>query len=118
MFNIGDTARRFSEMGDQPLIDSAMTAIRKWYPDAPDSVNFKRSNWTSDPYAFGAWSFIKAGSSPKDCEAYFESESTGSKVFFAGEGTNADMIGTVHGAYISGINAANDAAESLAESEE
>lgn len=106
MFNVGDTAKQFSKLPDADVCKSAMEAIRKWYPEAPDFSNFKRSNWNADPYSMGAWSFIKAGSTLDDCEAYRESDSTGSKVFFAGEGTIADMIGTVHGAYISGINAA------------
>ena len=53
-----------------------------------------------------------------DCDTYAESESTGSMVFFAGEGTNADMIATVHGAFVSGIRAANEAFDSLQPAEE
>jgi monoamine oxidase len=118
MFNIGDTAKRFSTLSDEEVMDSAMSTIRKWYADVPDYVSFKRSNWGQDPYALGAWSFIKAGSSPEDCDAYFESESTGGKVFFAGEATSAYMIGTVHGAYITGVQAAKDAIDSLGEGQE
>jgi monoamine oxidase len=90
-----------------------MEVIRKWYPEAPDFINFKRSNWIADPYAKGAWSYMKAGSTPDDVEAYRESDSTGNKVFFAGEATNGEMIATVHGAYISGINAAKDVASEI-----
>jgi monoamine oxidase len=115
MFNIGDTARRFSTLSDQEVVNSAMETIRKWYSEVPDYVNFKRSNWGQDPYSGGAWAFIKAGSAPEDCDAYFESESTGRKVFFAGEATTSQMIGTVHGAYITGTWAAKDAADSLNE---
>ena len=97
------------------MVASAMEAVRKWYPEAPEPVNYKRSNWGSDPYARGSWGFIKAGSTPDDCEAYREAESTGSKVFFAGEATTAEMIGTVHGAYITGIEAAKEAAEAIKE---
>jgi polyamine oxidase len=79
-----------------------MQVVRTWYPDAPNPVNYKRSNWGTDPYAMGSWGFIKAGSTPKDCETYSEAKSTGFKVFFAGEATTAEMMGTVHGAYITG----------------
>ena len=113
MFNIGDTAKEFAGLSDDAVCQSAMEAIRTWYPEAPDFVNFKRSNWSKDPYAKGAWAFMKAGATPEDCEAYQESESTGEKVFFAGEATTAEMIGTVHGAYITGVKAAQAAATAI-----
>jgi len=83
-----------------------MTAIKKWYPNAPNHVNYKRSSWGNDPFAFGSYPFVKAGATPQDCNAYQESESTGNKIYFAGDGTTCTMIGTVHGAYITGVNAA------------
>ena len=113
MTNTGDAAKRFSALSDQQLIDSAMATIKKWYPNAPNCVNFKRSNGGSDLYAGGAWTYIRLGSSDEDCDAYYESESTGKKVFFAGEGTDSIMLGTVHGAYQSGIDAATDALNSF-----
>ena len=76
-------------------------------------MNFKFSRWGSDPYSYGSYSFVKAGASPDDCDTYFESESTGGMVFFAGEATTPDMIGTVHGAYITGVRAAQDAAKTF-----
>ena len=106
MFKIGEPAKYFGDQSDDFVCKSAMEVIRTWDPEAPEFINFKRSNWFSDPYAQGSWSYIKAGSTPDDCLAYQESESTDNKVFFAGEATNADMISTVHGAYISGVNAA------------
>jgi monoamine oxidase len=51
MSNIGDAAREFSKLPDADVCKSAMEVIRKWYPQAPNFVNFKRSNWTADPYA-------------------------------------------------------------------
>lgn len=115
MFNIGDAAKELSKVSDDAICQNAMQAIRTWYPEAPDFINFQRSNWGNDPYAMGAWAFIKAGSTPEDCETYQEGESTGNKVFFAGEATTAEMIGTVHGAYITGVKAAKAAAEALKE---
>jgi monoamine oxidase len=85
-----------------------MRAIRCWSPEAPDPVNFKFSRWGADPYAYCSWSFIKAGATPEDCEKY--AESIDDQVFFAGEACTSEMIGTVHGAYITGVNAAKEAA--------
>ena len=83
-----------------------MTAIKKWYPNAPNHVNYKRSSWGNDPNALGSYPFVKAGATPEDCKSYQESESTGNKIYFAGDGTTCQMIGTVHGAYITGVKAA------------
>ncbi len=87
-----------------------MTAIKKWYPNAPNHVNYKRSSWGNDQYAFGSYPFVKAGATTSDCQAYQESESTGKKIYFAGDGTTCNMIGTVHGAYITGVKAAQQIA--------
>ena len=51
MLNSGDTAREFSKLNDADVCKSAMEAIRKWYPQAPDFDSFKRSNWNANPYA-------------------------------------------------------------------
>jgi monoamine oxidase len=56
---------------------------------------------------------MKAGATPEDCEAYQESESTGEKVFFAGEATNFNgHLATVHGAMESGYRACKEILES------
>ncbi len=82
-----------------------METIKKWYPNAPNYVSYKRSNWGADPYSLGSYPFVKAGASINDCSLYRETQSTGYKVYFVGDGTNCLMIGTVHGAYISGVEA-------------
>jgi monoamine oxidase len=107
LFNIGDAAKANSNLSDAALLADAMATIRKWYPDAPDHVRYSRSNWSKDPYAKGSYPFVKAGATSDDCETYREFDSTDEKVFFAGDGTICEMIGTVHGAYISGVDAAN-----------
>ena len=53
-----------------------------------------------------SYSFIGKTATEESCEAIAEGETTGNKVFFAGEHTNCFMIGTVHGAYVSGQTAA------------
>lgn len=107
MFNTGDVAKEFSLLSDTDYLSEAMKVIRKWYPDAPNYINYARSNWSKDPYSKGSYSYLKAGATPDDCELYREFESTNEKVFFAGEGTRCDMLGAVHAAYISGVDAAN-----------
>ena len=83
-----------------------MATIKKWYPNAPNYVSYKRSNWGADPYSLGSYPFVKAGASTNDCSLYRESQSTGNKVYFAGDGTTCLMIGTVHDAQSTGVETA------------
>ena len=107
MFNVGDAAMQYSELTDQEVLENAMSIIRKWYPNAPDYLRYARTNWSKDEFAQGSYSYIKVGGSTSDCDAYSEFESTQGLVFFAGEATTCDLLGTVTGAYISGVDAAN-----------
>jgi len=106
MFNIGDKALEFSDKTDDEVLTSAMATIRKWYPSAPNYVRYARSNWIKETYSKGSYSYIKKGASFSDCDSYTEFDSTNQKVFFAGEATMCDMMGSAHAAYISGVDAA------------
>ena len=118
MFNVGEAAIQMSQLSDQEVLDSAMKAIRDWYPDAPQYVRYVRTNWGKDPFALGSYPFVKVGACGEDFESFTESKSTLGKVFFAGDGTVRGMIGCVHAAYISGVDAANSAIESYQEEKE
>jgi monoamine oxidase len=109
MYNVGQAAIEMSYLSDEEVLETAMKAIRNWYPDAPDCVNYVRTNWGKDPYAKGSFPYVKIGASVEDFDLYREFDSTDSKVFFAGDGTVCGMIGCVHAAYISGVDAANSA---------
>lgn len=113
MFNVADAARAMSGLTDQEVLDSAMKTIRNWYPDAPQYVRYVRTNWGKDPFALGSYPFVKVGTSAKDFDSFTEFRSTLGKVFFAGDATVRGMIGCVHAAYISGVDAANSAVESF-----
>ena len=113
MLNVANVAVNVGKMSDQEVLEGAMKVIRNMYPDAPDYVNYARSNWGSDPFALGSYPFVKIGAEDRDFEMYIEAESTRERVFFAGDGTIRGMIGCVHAAYISGVDAANSAVESF-----
>lgn len=67
------------------------------------------SSWTTDPYALGAYSFLKRGSSPEDRLTL--ATPVASRLFFAGEATHPDFPATVHGALLSGRRAAAEVME-------
>ena len=66
-------------------------------------ISYKRTNWTQDPYSQMCYTYLTPRASPEDCSKI--AESVDDKIYFAGEHTCFDFIGTVNGAYISGITA-------------
>ena len=65
------------------------------------------SAWRGDPWVKGAYS----GAAPGHADARdILREPLAERLFFAGEATHASFYGTCHGAYLSGINAVDAAA--------
>ena len=83
-----------------------MIVLRNMYPGATNQIAYYRTNWGVDQFEKMAYTFIGKHATEDSCEAIAEGETTDNKVFFAGEHTNCYMIGTVHGAYVSGQTAA------------
>jgi monoamine oxidase len=62
------------------------------------------TQWKRDPYFYGAFSYVPVSAYASDYDVI--AENIDKKLFFAGEHTNRQYRGTVHGAYLSGIRAA------------
>ena len=71
----------------------------------PTPTSLRRSNWSNDPLAMGAVSFLPPGATPSHRENLAQNVSD--RVFFAGEAT-ADEPSTVRGARSSGARAAGE----------
>ena len=67
-------------------------------------------NWHADPYARGAYSWVRAGGIEAPAQLGTPVEET---LFFAGEATSTHDTGTVHGALASGRRAAAEVAAAL-----
>lgn len=91
----GQAAWSRESMSDQDAVTELTSAI-----DAPKPVGSIVTRWGTDQYARGSYSFIAVGSSPDDMHALGEPVSE--RLLFAGEATNPEWFGTVHGAYLSG----------------
>ena len=66
-------------------------------------------NWSADPFARGAYSYVPAGAMDAPAEL---AKPASEAVFFAGEASNLNcQSGTVHGAIASGIRAAREVIE-------
>ncbi len=101
----GSAARRLEKLTDAEITRKAMKQLRKVFgPSIPDPIRVRAMRWSSDPFALGSYSHIPVGSSPADSALL--AEPLRDRIFFAGEATNKDHPGTVHGAYFSGTREA------------
>lgn len=106
-FNAADFGREIETWSDTAVVDSAMATLRTIYgPAIPNPVATQITRWASDPHALGSYSYAKVGSVPTmrdDLAATVDG-----RVHFAGEATDPQSFGTVHGAYRSGLRAAEE----------
>ena len=77
----------------------------------PDSWVITR--WNGDPNSFGAYSYAGINVSDEDFDTLATPVIGKSTIFFAGEHTSSSYRGTVHGAFLSGQRAAQEAVTTL-----
>jgi monoamine oxidase len=70
----------------------------------PSAIAYLRTSWSTDPWAFGSYSFLPPGASPADRRAL--ATPIEDRLLFAGEATSMTNPATVHGALESGQLAA------------
>ena len=104
----GDFAREIERMSKNEVINKAIGQLQKMVPtiSVDDVIDVYITRWASDPMAQGAYIHIPPNGAMGDCENL--SRSISDRLFFAGEATNQIYFGTVHGAYLSGMRAAQE----------
>lgn len=106
-FNAADHGLAIEKWDDQAIVDSAMQSLRRLFGRTiPDPLGYQLTRWGADPFARGAYSFNALGALPQMRDDL--AANLGSKLFFAGEATNREYASTVHGAYLSGVRAAQE----------
>jgi monoamine oxidase len=101
----GDDGRTIETLSPEEAGKWAMNILKNIFgQNIPNPVKVIRSDWSTDPFALEAYSFLQTGSTPADIEAL--AEPIDSKVFFAGEATCRQHWACVHSAYVSGVTAA------------
>ena len=83
-----------------------MATLRLMYGDQiPDPVGQVITRWGQDQFSLGSYSFSGVGSEePADRKTL--AATVAGRLFFAGEHTSHLYFATVHGAYLSGLDAA------------
>lgn len=102
----GSDEAEIARLSHTEIAESALGVLRRAFPRAPAPVRVVTSNWASDPFARGSYSFLPLGASFDMFHALAEPHG---RILFAGEHTHTVYHATVLGAYLSGIRAAEDA---------
>ncbi|CAF0978123.1 unnamed protein product [Brachionus calyciflorus] len=108
VFNAGKNAEYIEKLKDECVLDVITELIERCfsYAKLPKPVKIIRSKWSNNINTRGSYSFVKVGSSIDDMNTL--AETVDNKVFFAGEATIYKYFGTVHGAYKSGYDKAQE----------
>ncbi len=105
-FALGDYATATESMTDNQIITEIMLNLKAIYGNSiPNPTHFLRTKWGQNINSYGTYSYPTNGSTSADFDIL--ANEVNNKVFFAGEHTERDYRGTVHGAYISGIREAD-----------
>ncbi|CAF0706862.1 unnamed protein product [Brachionus calyciflorus] len=112
-FNVGKNADYIEKLEDECILDVISELLERNFPfaDLPKPIKVIRSKWNSNPNTRGTYSYIKVGSSIEDMKTL--AQNVDNKLFFAGEATTFKYYGTVHGAYITGYERAEEILASL-----
>ncbi len=108
-----ETVEQFGrQMESKTPADAArrvMQDLRAMYGSGiPDPIEVRSNSWASDPFSLGAYSSWVVGSGKRHCQAF--QQPIAGCVYLAGEHTHERYPSTVHGALLSGIRAAKQAA--------
>ncbi len=106
-FNAADFGREIETWSDAAIVGSAMQTLRHIFGrHIPEPLDYQITRWGADLHAYGSYSFNALGSTPSMRDNL--ARPVGQRLFFAGEATERRYFGTVHGAYLSGLRAAQE----------
>lgn len=104
-FNAADYGRAIERKSNDDIVREAMSVVRQMLgAHIPDPIDAQITRWAQDEYSFGSYSFNALGMT-EDAREVLAQPIAGC-VFFAGEATHPQYFGTTHGAYLSGVRAA------------
>jgi len=91
---------------DADAVAGAVAVLRTMYgSDVPDPVRTVRTRWGANPFAHGAYSYNRLGQLPTDRDTL--AAPVDNRLFFAGEACSKARYGSVEGAYLTGVTAAD-----------
>lgn len=104
-FGFGTYGLEMESFSDKEATGYAMEVLRDIF-DIPGvaPTGSLMSRWTADPFSRGAYAFYGVGTRQEHFATL--AEPVADRLFFAGEHTSVDYVGTVHGAHLSGLREA------------
>ncbi|XP_044480450.1 polyamine oxidase 2-like [Mangifera indica] len=101
----GQLAKDIEKMSDEAAANFAFMQLMKILPDASAPINHLVSHWGTDVNSLGSYSYDTVGNSH---DLYEMLRIPVDNLFFAGEATSFSYPGSVHGAFSTGLMAAED----------
>ncbi|KAJ0695023.1 putative oxidoreductase [Helianthus annuus] len=99
----GRFAYDLENLSEEAAADFAMVQLKKMFPQATQPVQYLVSRWGTDPNSLGCYSYDVVG---KPSDIYDRLRAPLGNLFFGGEAVSVENQGSVHGAYSSGVAAA------------
>jgi len=111
----GEAADRLDQMTDEQIKEGIQAWIDVKFASVASAdravLRITRSRWSQDEFAYGAYSNPLPVAADKDWNTEWAMQALAQpiqdRVYFAGEGTIPYVYQSVHGAYMSGVRAAN-----------
>lgn len=108
MFNSGRFAKELEARSDAEIKSAVLSALEHMFGQVPEPEQILITRWHADPWSHGSYSYLPAGESESE---YAEmAKPVSKKLYFAGEASSRNYPATVHGAYLSGLRAAQELA--------
>ncbi|KAK6919768.1 Amine oxidase [Dillenia turbinata] len=101
----GQLARDLEKMSDEAAANFAFMQLKKILPGASAPIHYLVSHWGTDVNTLGSYSYDTVG---KPHVLYEKLRIPVDNLFFAGEATSINYPGSVHGAFSTGLMAAED----------
>jgi monoamine oxidase len=97
-------------MSDAEMAKDALEVLRGVWGDAVGQpIQTLTTHWSTDPNALGAYFYPRSGTTPGDFDPL--TEPVEDRLYLCGEHTMFEYKATVHGAYLSGLRAAEQVIE-------
>ena len=111
-FNAGAYSIALEDRSDAQIAEEGHTILRAIHGNSiPEPAGYLVTKWMSDPFARGSYAHVPPGMNTTAYGAL--AQLAGPRLTLAGEHTTADYPNTIHGAYLSGIRAAQQIAQAL-----
>lgn len=103
--SVGAYAEVADKLSDTEIAKDAFEVLRGvWKGNVGEPTQMLRTSWSTDPYSLGAYAYPTPGLKKSQFDRL--SEPIEDRLLLCGEHTIFDYAGTTHGAYMSGLRAA------------